>query len=269
MNLEIIVSTSFSRLDQAIDMAKEALEINSNLKFLVVCQLFDRTDGTSLDESEYQQQQIRVLFSHTKGLAVSRNIGLNNATEDYVWILDDDVIIKPEALLKVISGFEQYNVDFITTQYEFGHGKFSKKYSDTPNHHSKLSIMKVSSIEIFLNRKSFISRGLCFDERFGLGSIYLSGEENIILVDALGKGLNGMYLPFSTSIHPEITSGHKFETRKAVASKGALIKRIFGWRGLPFVAAFYVKKLISGHFKSVGSFVALSVIFKGYFKFRK
>lgn len=266
MNLEILISTSFTRLEQALKLATKAHKKNTKLKFLIVCQLFDKPIDvkTKNEESEW----LKVIYSPTKGLAKSRNIALKNATEKYVWILDDDVEIKVEAIEPIIKKFEESNADFITAQYEIENGVTFKKYMAESKKHTLMSIMKVSSIEIFLKKSAFIEGGILFDERFGLGATYKSGEENIILSDALKKGFVGQYLPISTSIHPAITSGNRFDEPVSITSKGALIKRVFGFKGFMLLIPFYLKKLLQGHFRKIGGGNALKYIVNGFINFK-
>lgn len=266
MNLEILISTSFTRLEQAVKLATKAHKKNTSLKFLIVCQLFDKPIDVKTKDEE--SEWLKVIYSTTKGLAKSRNIALKHATEKYVWILDDDVEIKVEAIEPIITKFEESNADFITAQYEIENGVTFKKYMAEQENHNLMSIMKVSSIEIFLKKSSFIESGILFDERFGLGANYKSGEENIVLSDALNHGLVGQYLPISTSIHPAITSGNRFDEPITISSKGALIKRVFGVKGFMLLIPFYFKKLLQGHFNEIGWFNALKFIINGFVRFK-
>jgi len=85
-----------------------------------------------------------------------------------------------------------------------------------------------------------------FDERFGLGTNFPSGEEYIFITDCFKSGLTVKYLPINIGVHPNETSGMDFYTTpEKVLAKREMIKRIFTWKSPIFIFLFWLKKFPS------------------------
>ncbi len=54
--------------------------------------------------------------------------------------------------------------------------------------------MRVVSFEISMKKRSFVNNNLAFNENFGAGMKYNRGEEQILLYEALRKGLKVMFI---------------------------------------------------------------------------
>lgn len=177
------------------------------------------------------------------GLSKSRNRALHHATADIVVIADDDVRHPPHAQAAVARAFAAHpRADIITFQAQTPAGAPFKKYPSRARRHTARSLMRVSSWEIALRAASIRAAGLRFDERFGLGAEFPTGEENIFLIDALRRGLNLRYEPQVIAVHPAESSGADFSTADAVRAKGAAHQRMFGAAFWPVALAFAGKK---------------------------
>lgn len=187
---------------------------------------------------------IKYLPISSIGLSKSRNAGLENCKTKFAYIMDDDVLFDKTEILKVTSVMEEDNVDVATCKFKFDDGSFPKKYSKKSFDHNIFTAAKVSSIEICVNVESLRSRGIRFDENFGLGTDLPSGEEYIFIADCISKGLKVRFYPILIGIHPNETSGMDFYTsHEKVLAKREMFKRIFGWRSFIFILAFWMKKL--------------------------
>ena len=68
--------------------------------------------------------------------------------------------------------------------------QFYKNYrQDAVSNLDFRGILRISSIEFFINLDKVNKGNLRFDERFGLGAKYPSGEENILLADLLKRNI--------------------------------------------------------------------------------
>lgn len=259
MKLELIVATMNRNIETAIQEITEGNKINSNC--LIINQIDDE-----IKKKYIKRDKSTVITYREKGLSKSRNRGLENTNAEIGLISDDDV--------KYLKGYEQViekafdenpDADIITFKIETPQGDEFKKYGLTQFKHTKKSILKVSSIEIAFRTKSIKENNIEFDERFGLGAKYNSGEENIFLMDSINKGLNIKYIPEIIGIHPKESSGKVLDL-KGIYSKGALFYRLFGYKAIILNTAFVLKKykqLDSGIIKS------LIEIYKGTFEFIK
>ncbi len=198
------------------------------------------------------------------GLSKSRNRAIEHAIAEIALIADDDVVFCEDFRKKIKAGFDQFpDADILTFKILTPSGESYKNYSSQAFKHSRSSIYKVSSVEIVVRPKRIREAGLKFDERFGLGATYPSGEEMIFLNDALNKGLNIYYIPEFIICHPVESSG-KILDDFFFRSKGALIRRLYGVSihlGLGF--AFLAKQLLKPH-KSISLFSSIKESIKGF-----
>lgn len=178
-----------------------------------------------------------------KGLSKSRNRAMAAATADICVIADDDVewVYGAEEVIKEIFSHHQ-NVDIITFMAKNLDGSDMSKYRRYEFLHNKFSISRVTSFEIAFRRDRVKEKGLVFDERFGLGSIFISGEENIFLYDSILSGLKILFVPETLVMHPGPTSGGRFEDQRLAESKGALIRRMYGNWSIILLFVFAIKK---------------------------
>ncbi|MBK8970365.1 MAG: glycosyltransferase [Hahellaceae bacterium] len=176
-----------------------------------------------------------------RGLSKSRNRLMSLATQNYLVISDDDVAFLPGVFKKIADAFERYPEDVLTFQMETTEGRPRKRYKAKSFVHNRLSVGRVSSCEIGLRRQSIRSRGVQYDERFGLGAQFPVGEEVIFLKDCLGAGLRLRFVPLSISSHPEESTG-RFFTKTSEFNRGALFQRLFGRLAMPLGLVFYARK---------------------------
>lgn len=264
MKKELVISTIYSQLEKAVSLAEDCY-LKTNIRSTIVCQLFEVAHQSFDNKCE---QAYSIIYSSDRGLARSRMLGVLSSDADLIWLTDDDIEVTPEGVIKAFDRLENSEDDFITTKYAMDETQVRKKYSLSEFVHNRMSIMKVSSIEIFIKRDNVINKGVAFDTRFGLGATHKSGEENIFLADILNKGGKGCFVPIITSIHREITSGGDFSNDLANSAKGAIFRRVFGLFGAPLLFAFYVKRLIKKEVRFTDFFSALVFSVKGFFKLK-
>ncbi|MGO2292379.1 glycosyltransferase [Pseudoalteromonas sp. AOP31-A2-14] len=264
MKKELVISTVFSHLSKTKQLAEQCFS-STGIRSTIVCQLFELKDTSYPNE---YTQAYNIIYSEDRGLARSRMLGVLASSADLIWIADDDIEVIPQGAEEAFHALEVSNADFITTKYAINESQERKKYSDSEYKHNRISAMKVSSIEIFVNKNKILNKGVAFDTRFGLGAHYKSGEENVFLTDILSKGGQGHYVPIMTSYHPDETSGGDFKSPQANESKGAIFRRVFGFYGIPLLIAFYLKRLLKKEIRLACFFSTLLVSFRGFFEFK-
>lgn len=196
-------------------------------------------DGLKIVNEEIKEKNIKMLSFLEKGLSKSRNRGLEKSEAEIILLTDDDVTFEKDLFNIVKEEFEKNpNIDILTFKYEKESGKYKKNYSKSEFIHDFSTIKKVSSIEIALKKENVIKNKVMYDENFGLGSKFATGEENIFLKDCLEKKIKIKYIPRVIAGHPNITSGLIFDD-KSFYSKGAAYYRLYGQisylMGIPFI----------------------------------
>jgi len=150
------------------------------------------------------REDVSIIQMNRLGLSANRNNCLCNATGDILMILDDDVRLKPEYIGKVRDFFSSGDVDVACSKIlTMPDEPEYKNYSLEQHRLNRISQLKaVSSIEIALRLQPVRDKDIWFDERFGLGASFGSGEELLFLHHCLKKGLNIRYFPEYTVEHP-------------------------------------------------------------------
>lgn len=259
MKILKVISTMNKKSIEDLNLSKK----NISKDALIINQI---TDDSVLNKKIVDRENnITMMNFNEIGLSKSRNRGLENSNTDIVLLTDDDVVFKPNCDDIIRNAFEENkDADIITFQVKTPEGELFKNYSKVPFRHNKRSILKVSSIEIAIKKDAVDKYRVKYDEDFGLGSKYVSGEENIFLIDCIKKGMNIIYEPKVINIHPKETSGNDLDL-KAIYSKGALFYRMFGISSILMSVYFVIKKrkiLKNGLFKSI------CYIYKGIFDYR-
>lgn len=202
------------------------------------------------DRLEKHFKNISFNYKHIKlnkkGLSYARNEGMKYITGEIVTFSDDDCWYPKEALNDVLKTFNQNKNDIICYQiYDPNDNIYYKNYRQVANNSLQISdIFRVSSIEIFIDLNKVRKEDIFFDEKFGLGSQYPSGEENILLQDLREKQYKISYIPNVIVYHKK----RKLEGKNAISikgftSKGPLFRRMFN---LPIafilINVFFVRK---------------------------
>lgn len=135
-----------------------------------------------------------------QGLSANRNLAMEKATADLVMYADDDTRFAPDAVDRVLEVFASHpdlDVAFFCASTYTG-----KPLKDYPEEEQVLTGMPksyvISAIEMVC-RRTTVQRTIRFDERFGLGTKFLTcGEEEIWMEDARRRGLKMMFFPIKT-----------------------------------------------------------------------
>lgn len=240
MGVSVVVSTANDR----ILGLKFQPSLQEGVEYVLVHQVYsdnlldtDYTSRVDLQNAVYIKQKY-------SGLSKSRNAGLQAAKCKYAYIMDDDVVFDIEKIQGVARWMDANNIDIATCQFLLENGKSPKKYRQGPFKHNIFSSTRVSSIEICVNLDRLKERGIEFDERFGLGTDFPSGEEYIFLTDCIRAGLNVWFYPVVTGVHPNITSGMDFySSPKKILAKRQMLKRVFPRSAPLYIFLFWLRKI--------------------------
>lgn len=267
ITLSILLSTINDRIYAAESLLQQQFE---HTEFVVVHQITDlsKTDTYSNFYNKFDNTRVRFVRQFAKGTGKSRNTAMAEAKGTWMYLCDDDLILLPQFYPTLIQATEQYpGIDIFTFQITTTENKPFKNYPTAAYRHSIRSTAKVSIVEMLISKQSFDAGKIRFDERFGLATIYNTGEEFVMLTDALRKGVKAMYIPSVIVAHPPISSGKIFNEEVAF-DKGAMTARVYGWKCIPANAIFAIRKY-KEYKKSIGFFSFIKHIYKGSFHFLK
>lgn len=198
-------------------------------------------------------------YSSKRGLSVARNIGLKHVHGHYISISDDDCWYPIDALEKVYNAFINSRSCRIACFQIFDpiSNNFYKKYSRRKKILNRFSICKVSSIELFFSNE-IIEEGIIFDERFGLGGIYNSGEENLFMNEILRHNYHIYYMPNMVVYHRRYANRRVSMNLQYMKGKFYLFQNLYPLLGFIFYYIFYIKHfvLIESKCKSLFPFLS-------------
>ena len=197
--ISIIISTK----DREVPIIKRLLNSikESSLKDSEIILVDQNKKDTGIKKlvSEYKKLNSSNKFlykRHNKeGLSKGRNLGLEFATKNWIWFLDDDAIVSKESI-NALKNYIQKNKERKTIF--FGRVLTQKK---EPFIKRRIPVKKlhlwnfdsVSSIAIIFNRKAIQKIGK-FDEKLGRGAEFPAGEESDIIIRALKKNIPIFFL---------------------------------------------------------------------------
>ena len=188
MTLDILICSIDKGIVRIVDVL---LPPQPQIRYLISYQYTDERYLELIPEQLVNRSDVLLYKYKGQGLAANRNLALERATSEYVMFADDDTRISPDITSIIEGTFSQVpDLDIAFYQASTYTGKPLKNYPDEafamlqpPTTYS------VSTIEMVCRRNS-IQGKLRFDERFGLGTKFLTcGEEEIWLHDALRFGL--------------------------------------------------------------------------------
>lgn len=185
------------------------------------------TDGYAHD-AHLLDAHDSVVYSQisSRGLSKNRNNCLKHMTQPINLIADDDVEYIPDFERTILEAYEKHaDADVITFRVE--HGERTRVYKRTHFTHTRWSVLKAYSIGVTFHKEAIERSGVRFDERFGLGSQYVSGEENIFLKDCIDAGLRVIHVDEPIVRHTHLSSGWKWNREQAEA-KIAITYRMYG-----------------------------------------
>ena len=209
--------------------------------YLVVHQVTNDKDYTAFIKT--LPHNVEYISSLEGGLSKSRNIALNNASADYIWIMDDDVLIAEDAKKHIAMLVGQYSTYALIAVEHASEPNSSVSAAFGCRDINDISAARVSSIDMILNRNAI--QGLRFDERFGLGAKYPTGEEYIFICQLLRCGGRAVQSDLVCGYHINLSSGFDFySTPEKLIAKREMFKIANGTvKGMVYYYAFIIKKL--------------------------
>lgn len=223
--ISLIVSTLGHR-EKELKRLFDSLVLQNYKNFEVVIVIQDNYDDVeNLCKTYKNEFSYNLIFSERKGLSIARNLAMDNACGDIFILSDDDCWYPDNAMKDINNEFKSNkNIDVLTTKiYDPITDCPYKNYAETPNKIDKaIKLLSKSSIEIAFRKDV----GVKFDEDFGLGAKYVSGEENDFLVRVLKLKKNIYYKPITTVYHEKKKTS---ETVKQLEAKGAFYCKNFGF----------------------------------------
>lgn len=222
VKLQVLVSTY---KEEGIErMSRHSYPEVEGVEYIVAWQL---PEGDAELPASLVREDVRIVKSRTRGLSANRNIALEAATAPLLLIADDDLDYTEAGLKGVIESFAEFpECDILTFRYESELAK--KRYApEMFNWRKPPRNSHLTSFEIGMRRESIARHGLRFDERFGIGGLFIAGEENVFFEDALRAGLQACFIPHTICAHWGTTTTERhLHSREFIRTKGGTLAYI-------------------------------------------
>ncbi|GAA0746441.1 glycosyltransferase family A protein [Clostridium oceanicum] len=259
MKLEVLVSTMNQKdmfLSKKMNIKTDALIIN-------------QCDKEDVQELIIDNKKIRMLSYNERGLSKSRNRAIYNSKADICIIADDDLVYKDNYKNIIIEAYNKYlDADIIAFDVKSTNccrPTSSLKEGNVDFLHS----MKIASFQITFKRESILNKNIKFNELFGAGSKYTCGEENILLIECIKKGLKVKFVKKAIAIvnHNESTWYNGFD-KKLFKTKGAMFYEMSSIMSPILISQFAIRKW--NLYKNQMHFIsAYKYMIKGIIEYKK
>ncbi|HGS4462852.1 TPA: glycosyl transferase [Vibrio metschnikovii] len=271
----VLISTMYHRL----------LEINANqflqddeIYYIISCQ------GTPEFDFDVYKNKINDIFGNINisysfiegyGLSKNRNTAIDKLLEldidsEYLYIADDDIVLCLDGIKHAVKFASENHLDMVAGKIAtLDMTDHKENYSSMSFPLTKFNATRVSSVEMILSLATVKKYKLRFDEKFGLGSQYPSGEEYIFTSDLLSHGCKAYFYPVYLCKHPPVTSGHDFySTPEKIMAKGAMFRRVFGIFGTAIICTVFTFKKYPLFYKNINVAHFYCNIMKGAFSYK-
>lgn len=235
-------------------------DMNISTSLLIINQCPSGETGPDLESFH---GKTRMITCNEKGLSKSRNKALDYARGEICLLSDDDLIYRNDLEEQILHAFDgNPNCDLLFFQVE-GIDKKFKNYPDRACKVGYIKSLRISSVEIAFRTSKIKEAGIRFNEIFGTGAKYASGEENIFLFHCLGKGLNMKYIPLKIAdMYVGNSSWFRGFNRDYFHAKGAAFTAMSESLSNLLIFQFLVRKYILFR-KELGPFCAAKLMYEG------
>ena len=244
MELSILLPTLGSRIEE-LKRIFDSLENQTNKLFelIIVSQGNHNIIEKLLKKYTFKYNQIKI---NKRGLSLARNIGMKYVNGNYIILADDDAWYPKDAVNTIITEMKNNNEDVICFKiFDPISGRYYKNYSKHKTKVGTIQILKKSSIEVCFNLIKINKSKMVFNEEFGLGSKFQSGEENLIINYLRREGYKIKFID-KTIVYHRIRKNTIID-EEFIRAKSEVLKRILG----RFGAYIYLNLILIKNFKKI------------------
>ena len=135
------------------------------------------------------RDRIIEIATETRGVSINRNLGLSLSENDILLFCDDDLELYQDYEETVIQAFNN-DVDVIIFNFKYENKDGTETFRIKRNQRiSMKNILKYGICGVAIRKKCCKKYGLFFNEVFGGGSIYGSGEDTLFLTNCVRNKL--------------------------------------------------------------------------------
>lgn len=217
MKLEVLVAT----------MNQENHELIKKMNISTDAVIANQCNNNDIKEFSFRGKDIKYINTKTKGVGINRNIGLLASTGDILLFADDDILYEDDYEHTILKEFEKNpKADIIIFNlYDSQNNRYQIKERHKVGY---FNYMRYGTVRIAAKKNSLIKHNITFNQNFGGGSKYGSGEDTLFLTDCLKAKLNIYAVPkyIGTIKDERDSTWFKGFNEKYFKDKGALFYNI-------------------------------------------
>ena len=179
MGLQLLISA----------LNKNPAELTGQMNMECPAVLVNQCDEEKTEEIIVLGQSVKVISMKERGVGLSRNTCIENATEETVLFSDDDIVYDSGYVSKVEEAFARHpDADVLLFNVRVSENR--RTYWNTEDKKlGKTGVGRYPAYSIAAKRESLIKSGVRFSLLFGGGAKYSNGEDSLFLTDCLRNGL--------------------------------------------------------------------------------
>ncbi len=168
--------------------------------FSLVHQMNIRCDAILANQAECENRQVQnftfgkvtMITTAQRGVGRNRNTALDSATSDILLFADDDVIYQNDMPMAVTEAFQSNpDADVIIFSMDYTRNGQLIEQRHLQKHRMHLyNSLRFGAVSIAVRRSSMEKAGIRFNENFGGGCKYSSGEDSLFLRDCYRNRLH-------------------------------------------------------------------------------
>ena len=219
-NLQVLVAT----MHQADLSIVDKMNIRCNA---VIANQSDREDVTN-GNSAYGN--VKMITTPTRGVGLNRNIALMASDADVLLFADDDIVYNDDMHEGVLNAFSRLpDADVIIFGIDIVKGGAVVEKRNTEIRRLRIwNSMRYGTCRMAVRRKALIENNITFNQCFGGGCEFSSGEDTLFLKACFDHGLKVYSYSYNLGACCKDTStwfvGHN---EKYFYDKGVLVRKLF------------------------------------------
>lgn len=219
MTFELLIAA----VEKDVENLIEEMHVNSDA--IVV----NQSDKDSLGRLVHNDHSVTVICSKERGVGLSRNMAIDNATADIILFGDEDIVYNDNYEKDVLDAFAKYPEASVIT-FNFDVDSRRRTYTNTEDHIVKWNNYgRYPAYAIAVRRNDITNENIRYSLLFGGGAKYSNGEDSLFLHDCLKAGLKIMAV--TTKLGEEKyreSTWFKGYTEKFFFDRGVLYHFLYG-----------------------------------------
>ena len=247
-----LIMATYGRTEEVQNfLATVSHQTHPNFELIIVDQNHDDRLVPLIGQYE-STLSILHLRSALKGLSVSRNLGISNASGDILLFPDDDCEYPPVFLQRLAQLFIEHKEAALISVRIIDKHRHTPVMIKCPVNSCRITLRNmwftITSGSFAVRRSVVEYLEIQFDQRFGLGGIYKAAEEIDFAARILKKRVVALYFPDVVVFHPE---KERTETQENIVrlqsyayGTGAVCAKLLLKNQIISVVPFFISRLI-------------------------